>query len=283
MEKRSIIANLEERLEPIPKNKRIFLKRSRALEKYIRDYKENDNYRYNEWQRIKANTIILYSALIEALSSNENKECIEDIAHYFNSKKREKQIIDNKPFLRRGSCWLDEMAEIVKGILGIEIDSTPVFENKHLIFRHPAKYNANRKEITLYNVNPYLFPEVVSHEYIHHIQYALRYSMQWKTNNVLLEGMAHPLGNAAAREYASESGNLIAVKTGSSSLSNGLMQTIRLIKEGERHRQTCMEREVEHYPGIAAFLIAEAKQGKKIYREIISSPQPIEYLIKKLK
>ena len=26
--------------------------------------------------------------------------------------------------------------------------------------------------------------------------------------------MAHPLGNAAAREYASESGNLIAVKTG---------------------------------------------------------------------
>ena len=61
------------------------------------------------------------------------------------------------------------------------------------------------------------------------------------------------------------------------------MQTIRLIKEGERHRQTCMEREVEHYPGIAAFLIAEAKQGKKIYREIISSPQPIEYLIKKLK
>ena len=122
MEKRSIIANLEERLEPIPKNKRIFLKRSRALEKYIRDYKENDNYRYNEWQRIKANTIILYSALIEALSSNENKECIEDIAHYFNSKKREKQIIDNKPFLRRGSCWLDEMAEIGKDILGIEID-----------------------------------------------------------------------------------------------------------------------------------------------------------------
>ena len=40
----------------------------------------------------------------------------------------------------------------------------PVFENKHLIFRHPAKYNANRKEITLYNVNPYLFPEVVSHD-----------------------------------------------------------------------------------------------------------------------
>ena len=76
---------------------------------------------------IKANTIILYSALIEALSSNENKECIEDIAHYFNSKKREKQIIDNKPFLRRGSCWLDEMAEIGKDILGIEIDEIRLY------------------------------------------------------------------------------------------------------------------------------------------------------------
>ena len=283
MNKSRIITNLEERLEPIPKNKRIFLKRSKALEKYIRDYKEDDNFRYNEWQHIKSNTIILYSALIEALSSNENREYIEEIANYFNSKKHEKQIIDNKPFLRHSSCWLDEMAEIVKGMLGIETDRPPVFENKHLIFRHPAKYNANRKEITLYNVIPYFVPEVVSHEYIHHIQYALRYSMQWKTNTVLMEGMAYPLGNAAAREYASESGNLIAIKTGSSYLSEGLMQTIKLTREGEKHRKTCMERDVEFYPGIAAFLVAEAKHGKKIYREIISSPQPAEYLLKKLK
>jgi len=283
MDKSRIKTNLEERLKPIPKNKRNFLKRSKALEKYIRNYKEDDNFRYDEWQRVKANTIILYSALIESLSSNENTECIEDIANYFNSKKKEKKIIDNKPFLKHGSCWLDEMAEIVKGILGIETDRPPVFENKHLIFRHPGVYNVNRKEITLYNINPYFVPEIVAHEYIHHTQYAFKYSMKWKNNNILPEGMAYPLGNAAAMEYASESGNLIAVKTGSSSLSNGLMQTIKLIKEGERHRKTCMERNVEFYPGIAAFLVAEAKHGKKIYREIIKSPQPAEYLIRKLK
>ncbi|MDD4878424.1 MAG: hypothetical protein PHO02_05315 [Candidatus Nanoarchaeia archaeon] len=283
MDKGRITANLEERIKPIPKEKRIFLKRSKALEKYISDYKEDDNFRYNEWQHIKANTILLYSALIESLSSNENTECIEEMAHYFNSKKRENRIIDNKPFLRRGPEWFDEMSEIVKGMLGIETDRPPVFENRHLVFRHPGKYDADKKEITLHNINPYFVPEVVAHEYIHHAQYAFKYSMSWKYNKVLLEGMAYPLGNASAREYAFESGNLIALRTGSSYLSEGLMQTIKLIKEGERHRKTCMERNVEHYPGIAAFLVAEAKHGKKIYREIIKSPQPAEYLIKKLK
>ena len=34
--------------------------------------------------------------------------------------------------------------------------------------------------------------------------------------------------------------------------------------------------------GIAAFLVAEAKHGKSIYREIIKSHEPAEYLIKRL-
>lgn len=283
MDKSRIIANLEERIKPIPKNKRNFLKRSKALEKYLNDYKTDEHFRYDEWQRVKANTIILYSALIESLSSNENTKCIEDISHYFNSKKKEKKIIDNKPFLRRGPQWFDEMAEIVKGMLGIETDRPPVFENKHLIFRHPAVYNVNRKEITLHNINPYFVPEVVAHEYIHHTEHAFRYQMKWAKSIILTEGMAYPLGNAAAREYASASGNLVAVRTGSMYISDGLMQTIKLIKEGERHRKTCMERNVEFYPGIVAFLVAEAKHGKKIYREIIKSPEPAEYLLKKLK
>lgn len=283
MDKIRIIANLEEKLKPIPKNKRIYLKRSKVLEKYMQDYKEDDNFRYGEWQRVKADIIILYSALIETLSSNENMECIEELINYFNAQKHEKKIIDNKQFLRRGSCWLDEMAEIVKGMLGIETDRPAVFENRHLVFRHPAVYNANRKEIRLYNIGSYFVPEVVAHEYIHHAQHAFKYQMKWARNQILTEGMAYPLGNASAREYASESGNLIAARTGSIYLSEGLNQTMKLIKEDEKHRKICCERDVEHYPGIAAFLVAEARHGKKIFREIIKSPEPAEYLLKKIK
>lgn len=282
MDKSRIMANLEERLEPVPKNKRTALKMSKGIYRWEKHIKESEIFLKDEKNRLDAYVIGFYSALLDMLSTAENREVMAEAKMYFNSKKHERSVKSNKDFSRGLSWWLSEMAEITEGMLGVKAEKPLIVHNpKGNVFQAGSYLPASNAIIINGNLR-YVLPDIVAHEYLHHIQYSLKNQMKWAMDYILKEGMAYGFGISASFEYASRTGNKICHAESSMWASFYLASAISLLDEDKQKRKTCRERDVEHYPGIAAFLTAEAKHGKSIYREIIRSANPAEYLIKRL-
>lgn len=284
MDKSKITANLEERLKPIPKKERIPIRRGKAYERWYNHLKSSKVFLEEEKNRLDAYAISFYSALLDLLSTFENRQIMQETKDYFLKKKNEKIVKGNYDFNLGCSWWLSKMAKIVDGMLGVSPEIPDIIHNpKGNIFAYAGNYLPIPKQIEINGILRYSLPDIVSHEYVHHIQYSLRNHRKWTRDYILKEGMAYSLGRAASFEYASNTGNMACYAESSTWASFYLSTAIGLLDEDEQKRKTCRERDVEFYPGIAAFLVAEARHGKRIYREIISSPQPAEYLIKKLK
>lgn len=118
----------------------------------------------------------------------------------------------------------------------------------------------------------------IAHEYVHHLEKIKNKSLQWRWSSFMGEGLAVAGGMAAAESYALKiedrdmgmelhSDRISRISDYKQLFQNGfLLQT-----EGRRHM-------IYYTVAPTAFLVAERKHGKGIYKQVLESKKPLDLL-----
>lgn len=279
MKNSSIITNLENKIEPVSKEEREYFEIPQEFEKWLfpkGEYELNGIYLGQNKENLQA-----YEKLIDILREKEKIAIIYDILKHMESKDVPDEIstpdlIANYP--THLDYWLSSIAEEVDGMLGCTAEFPEIYLDKNIIGGTAIYHSKTRRIGIASGIGGSSVAFNAGHEYCHHMQDHSKAPLPWFLCKTISEGFADNVGMNATRIYAEKSGNLIV----QSAAQNRLWQDIkyfclRLEKEGEPYGDDKF-----YAVGGTAFLVAEAMHGKTIYREIIRSAEPAEYLIKKL-
>lgn len=277
MNKSRIMANLEEILKPVPKKERQALRRKKSLDNYFKRRAQNYSaYEKEEDEWREADELSCFRGIGELLRLPENRKALREARNYFkaNTKNIPEKEIDLSITLESLVTLFGEMKGIVDGMLGIECEK-PLIQ---FIYNSPASWYFMNKKLALIGINR-LLPNNCAHEYAHHVTSYSKAQAKWIKSRLMEEGFAHGIGRNASTIYASNHDMPLLAHMAFDDY------TLRIARAESTLKNQPMfpdKQDITVY-GIAAFLVAEAKHGKSIYREIIKSHEPAEYLLKKLK
>jgi len=274
---KNIIQNLEERLKPVPKNRRLMLKRAQKLDQKLRACIKCPLYEEEEMERNYAMSLNMHACIEELLLEKRNMDVFYGTREFIY---KEAQNMINEENLQ--TIIAEEIIEIVQGMIGVTAEKPGIIQDKSL--HRGAKYIVLKQEICIgTNFKFGELPEAIAHEYAHHIELSSRAQMQWMRYIALMEGFAYMAGINAAKEYShrkkTQAPRWFALRHAADILHTA--ESFLEMKNAMCAYKPDRNRFINY--GITAFLVAEAKHGKSIYREIIRSAEPAEYLIKKLK
>ncbi|MDI6737263.1 MAG: hypothetical protein QME12_01980 [Nanoarchaeota archaeon] len=285
MEKSAIIANLEGILEPVPKENRIILKINPAFQQWYAFIKKEKPPEYDELlERNNRENVETVNELVAALNRRENIEIATELRRYYNSayacRKEAVRLIRDSALVQ----MLGIIKEDMDGFLGCSTGEVKISCECDL----NSSYSPEKAEIRIAGISlpadpgKNRIPCDISHEYCHHMQFSTNLPTLWIKQAVISEGFANCAGRAGAELYGQIKKN--------TKIKSRIRYT--LYRQLEDFRELYVDHNFEGYTSLAdicytigttAFLVAEARRGKSIYREIIRSANPAEYLIRKLR
>lgn len=277
MKKSSIIANIEGILEPVPKAKRTMLRINAIFQQRYASLKKDKT---DEWEELCAGkgaaNIETAREIVDALNRRENIEVATELRRYFSGLtigKEAMQPVKNSGLVRM--LWAAR--EHMEGFLGCSASEAGIRFKPDI----SSSYSPEKAEICIVGIpfssdrNRILFD--IYHEYSHHLEFCTQIPEVWMRQVIIAEGFADCAGMSGAAYGAANIENRIR------HMVHRRLEDFREFYAESRFESYTSFRSISYIIGTASFLIAEAKHGKKIYREIIKSPEPAEYLLKKLK
>ncbi|MFH1065947.1 MAG: hypothetical protein V1734_05575 [Nanoarchaeota archaeon] len=272
-----IIHNLEQRLEPIPQNKRMRLRRKKSVDNYFKSREQSEKLTADGNKMLYAHNLIIFRNLEEVLRQEDNRAILAETVDWL-EKSAEKITSTELEFSIMPEALIMmfyEVKEIVDGMLATNADKPHVLFAKN----YPdGNYDVN-KQTAMLGINLYL-PYTCAHEYAHHVSSCSPAQMEWIRSIPHQEGFAYNVGRNALAEYAGNNSMPLLKKLIFKMDAKRMKKVSSSLNS--RHRRFPNRMKFGAY-GAAAFLIAEAIHGKQIYREIIRSANPAEYLINKIK
>ncbi|MFA5888519.1 MAG: hypothetical protein WC852_07460, partial [Candidatus Nanoarchaeia archaeon] len=222
----------------------------------------------NEESSTLENMISLESELlVEQMSkeySPEEKQAYKEISRLWNEKPLEKQV--------------EALAGEVNSLIGYEI-SVPKIERSAKLKANVLGWYDLRNRIMIMPTSHNPSAITSAHEYAHHTQAVKSCSRDWFVHEFLSEGFANAIAMDAVSSYA--------LKTGDKNMESGvicdrlhILSFYRNIFRSPKIMQS-EEKKVlaNYYAGTAAFLVAEKKHGRGIYRQMLDSKNPHGLLI----
>lgn len=277
----SIIANLESRIEPVSKEKRMQLSISPKFQQWYAAITKDPA----AWDGIYAgksreNTEAARE-LVAALNRRANIEVATELRRYFStsyaiSEEAMHPVVDSDLVQ-----MLEPIREQMDRFFGCSTSEVGI----RLECAFNSSYSPEKPEIRISRIplsgdrNRIRF--AIFHEYCHHVEFCTCTPKLWIKQMVVGEGLADCAGMAGAILYGAANNN--------QEIENRIRQMFHRRLEGfrefyaeNRFESYTTFRDISYTIGTTAFLVAEAIHGKEIYREIIRSANPAEYLIKKL-
>ncbi|MFH1066066.1 MAG: hypothetical protein V1734_06170 [Nanoarchaeota archaeon] len=122
-------------------------------------------------------------------------------------------------------------------------------------------------------------PVTLAHEYAHHISHVKSCSKEWDLHDFLSEGFAEVVALAAVNDYALKTDDRIMQREVTRSKINCLSDYKAIFNSRHIMRMEGANDLADYCVGTTAFLVAERKHGKGIYRQMLDSKNPHGLLV----
>lgn len=196
--------------------------------------------------------------------SPEEKQAYKEISRSWNERPLEEQV--------------EALAEEANSLIGYDISVPKIERSADFKPNQTGRYDYGQK-IIIMPINRKAPVITLAHEYAHHIQGVKSCSKDWNLHHFLTEGFADAIALASVENYA--------LKTGDKNMESdarctrlhklcfyrNIFRSPEMMKSGDRAMLA------DYYAGTAAFLVAEQKHGRGIYREILDSKNPHGLLV----
>ncbi|MFA5887663.1 MAG: hypothetical protein WC852_03050 [Candidatus Nanoarchaeia archaeon] len=184
---------------------------------------------------------------------------------------------------------LSAISEEVDSIVMCRTDPVKVKRGRLISWLGSACYKPMSSSISVSKkVKEEMLPLILSHEYTHHVEFSSPNAAIFDDLPVLTEGLADAVGIAATKSYAARQNDEKLLAEVEKHILKRVTNAIDLIRTfemgfGGPYSQKSFKRNIRYIDfysiGCTAFLVAEARHGQAIYRDIFRAENPLDMLV----
>ena len=231
-----------------------------------------------EIEAAKAREIYL---VLSVLATGKNMKLAEKVFEEIETEMKNEIKIFNEPEPKELKEWLGIMSGFVNNVLGCATTKLPeIVLDREL--DEAAMYSHYERKIMIASAEGYGLPNLVAHEYVHHLQLSTENPGVWYLNPVSREGLAECSAAIATRRYGLKSRDYAAVNYVPAKLAVDVATCLGQLGNGLHGSIRRMLIDKEQELGTTALLIAEKRHGTGIYRDMIRAEKPGEMLVEML-